>query len=499
MDNHENSARFRSSGDRSTQELEDRMEMLVANQQIQGEVMDDLSRSLRDVSGYLRDLTDKYVTNESPHPSTSTPSVAADTKPRISFADPPSVGTKTDATGASDLRAWGGKVKRPASWSGSRDKPGKVIKSETRDAGNSSGDESGRQKPSASAGMQANYQSSSSDTSFFREAGMASSWRVKFGERESDNLDRYLGQFESYARGAGMSDTQMVTTLVAALRGRAARGAQNLPPDVTYDELAERVREEWDPPGLRDGLTREFMVRDRKKNETVQEYANALRDLAGRAYAHYPEDIRNERLVDRFIQGQPKFIRWGVASSHQTSISEAMSAVIRVEQALNTSDEESMLPSQLLDKGRRGMETETVRDTAIAGLVSVISQLTGKVQQLQTGGGDLEARSASEIPWEAMEWARAAIMTVGTERDGLFDEEDVFSVLLARKSGNEVVKNGRSVCYFCRSPGHRWMTCFKLRDLLRANGMREGPKLPRKTPEFGPLPLEDKSPSRPLN
>ena len=83
-------------------------------------------------------------------------------------------------------------------------------------------------------------------------------------------------------------------------------------------------------------------------------------------------------------------------------------------------------------------------------------------------------------------WIDPALEIVRYDDYGIFDCDEFFNIL--QSSVDSKADRSLTTCYFCKRRVHGWCKCFRLRNILQANGMKgNGPFPPntRATPTAG--------------
>ena len=112
-------------------------------------------------------------------------------------------------------------------------------------------------------------------------------------------------QFETIARHQGWTPGERVVRLVASLTGSAA----NLLIGMTmgqlddYTFLVARLSRRYDPPEREEAHRAELRTRTRRRNETADEFAENLKNLAQRAYTSADQNMLDNLVVERFREG----------------------------------------------------------------------------------------------------------------------------------------------------------------------------------------------------
>ena len=115
----------------------------------------------------------------------------------------------------------------------------------------------------------------------------------------------WIIQFEAIARHQCWTLGERVVRLVASLTGPAV----NLLIGMTmgqlddYAFLVARLSRRYDPPGREEAHRAELRARTRRRNESADEFAENLKNLAQRAYTSADQNMLDNLVVERFREG----------------------------------------------------------------------------------------------------------------------------------------------------------------------------------------------------
>ena len=115
----------------------------------------------------------------------------------------------------------------------------------------------------------------------------------------------WLIQFEAIARHQCWTSGEKVVCLVASLTGPAA----NLLIGMTmgqlddYALLVARLSRRYDPPEREEAHRAELRARTRRRNESADEFAENLKNLAQCAYTNADQNMLDNLVVERFREG----------------------------------------------------------------------------------------------------------------------------------------------------------------------------------------------------
>ena len=126
-----------------------------------------------------------------------------------------------------------------------------------------------------------------------------------FDGTNSAQFRPWMIQFEAIARHQGWTVGERVVRLVSSLTGPAA----NLLIGMTlgqlddYSFLRARLSRRYDPPEREEAHRAELRARTRRRNESADEFAENIKDLAQRAYPSADQNMLDNLVVERFREG----------------------------------------------------------------------------------------------------------------------------------------------------------------------------------------------------
>ena len=115
----------------------------------------------------------------------------------------------------------------------------------------------------------------------------------------------WIIQFEAIARHQGWTAGERVVRLVSSLTGPAA----NLLIGMTLGQLDNhnflrtRLSRRYDPPEREEAHRAELRARTRRRNESADEFAENIKNLAQRAYPLADQNMLDNLVVERFREG----------------------------------------------------------------------------------------------------------------------------------------------------------------------------------------------------
>ena len=115
----------------------------------------------------------------------------------------------------------------------------------------------------------------------------------------------WIIQFEAIARHQGWTAGERVVRLVSSLTGPAANLliGMTLEQLDNYNCLRTRLSRRYDPPEREEAHRAELRARTRRRNESADEFAENIKNLAQRAYPLADQNMLDNLVVERFREG----------------------------------------------------------------------------------------------------------------------------------------------------------------------------------------------------
>ena len=115
----------------------------------------------------------------------------------------------------------------------------------------------------------------------------------------------WIIQFEAIARHQGWTAGERVVRLVSSLTGPAANLliGMTLAQLDNYNFLRTRLSRRYDPPEREEAHRAELRARTRRRNESADEFAENIKNLAQRAYPPADQNMLDNLVVERFREG----------------------------------------------------------------------------------------------------------------------------------------------------------------------------------------------------
>ena len=126
-----------------------------------------------------------------------------------------------------------------------------------------------------------------------------------FDGKNTAQFRPWIIQFEAIARHQAWTAGERVVRLVSSLTGPAA----NLLIGMTmgqldnYNFLRKRLSRRYDPPEREEAHCGELRARTRRRNESADEFAENIKDLAQHAYPLVDQNMLDNLVVERFREG----------------------------------------------------------------------------------------------------------------------------------------------------------------------------------------------------
>ena len=148
----------------------------------------------------------------------------------------------------------------------------------------------------------------SSNNSGMNNSGSHPSLRPKvpiFYGTVSTQFRPWIIQFEAIARHQCWTMGERVVRLVSSLTGPAANMliGMSMGQLDDYAFLVAHLSRRYDPPEGEEAYRAELRARTRRRNETADEFAENLKNLAQRAYTNADQNMLDNLVVERFREG----------------------------------------------------------------------------------------------------------------------------------------------------------------------------------------------------
>jgi len=271
------------------------------------------------------------------------------------------------------------------------------------------------------------------------------------------NLQEYISQFESCAAWNGWTERQKAQQLYMSLRGRA-RGVirqANEWQTITYYDLVRRLE------GLFSGQEELYLAqlrsRQQQPQESLQDFAQAIRKLTDGAYAGMPEDSRNRIARDYFMDNlRDRELRSAIHLSRPVTMEDAFRTALETEAFLAA--EKQKHPTKYArvidtaDDERKEQMTEVI--TLLKDLVEKMERQESK-QEKQTDDPGKE-NATDNRPWNGNGRGRGQGLGRGRGARrcyncGAFDH---FIAFCPHLQGNSVSVPGRNQQGNANRPNH---------------------------------------------
>ena len=289
-------------------------------------------------------------------------------------------------------------------------------------------------------------------------------WRGTFTGDQGEDLQAYIAQLEYYATSYGLTERSVASILLSSLRGKAAMLCCQVKRDATYDDIVELLKQRFAPLATPMHLACEFKNAKRQKDEDVRDFLDRLKTLATKAFPGHPKRVVDERLLEQFIDGQDPRIKWMTAGYDLPNIDVALKKIVQVEESFKStgiSDPASFSPYGYNKRSR-------------------MVDVTPPIQKGEDTSDD------NLLETDNVRWLMDALNDISCDEIGHFEETEVFTILQSSTDRPNTArgKGNNGPCYFCKREGHGWRRCYRLRNLLRKNGMKDDGDFPKDTKQF---------------
>jgi hypothetical protein len=144
----------------------------------------------------------------------------------------------------------------------------------------------------------------------------------------------YLKHFEAVSTWNKWTSDQKAQQLVMSFDGEALKLLGEFSPEILndYDKLVEELNRRYNPAERAQAWKIEFRNRTRKPNESIMQYAQALKRLVCKAFPNMSNEAQEQWVVDQFNLGLGSTeLRRHVQFGHPSDVNEAISLAIEFE------------------------------------------------------------------------------------------------------------------------------------------------------------------------
>ena len=206
-------------------------------------------------------------------------------------------------------------------------------------------------------------------------------------------LQEYLSQFESVATWNGWTDSQKAQQLFMSLRDRA-RGVirqQDEWRTITYQELVKRLETTFS--GQAELYLAQLRGRQQQQQESLQDFAQAVRKLTDNAYVGMAEEARNRIARDHFMGNmRDREIRSAVHLSRPTSIEAALQTALETEAFLTT--EKQKQPTKFVKSVEQSDRVLEDQLREVIGLLKTVAEKASKAESSKQSESTVKGQAA---------------------------------------------------------------------------------------------------------
>jgi hypothetical protein len=155
----------------------------------------------------------------------------------------------------------------------------------------------------------------------------------------STSWEDYLAQFHLVADLNAWSDETKATYLAVSLSGPAREVLTDISVTKRKDfaELTQALSTRFGTENRTDMYRAALKTRTRKRNETLQELAQAIRRLTRNAYPQAPAELRETLAMDTFMDAlEDTDTRWKIRQSRPSSLNQALDIAVELKNSKQT-------------------------------------------------------------------------------------------------------------------------------------------------------------------
>lgn len=224
-----------------------------------------------------------------------------------------------------------------------------------------------------------------------------------FKSGNSIQFKQFLVKFEMTAVYNRWPHSDWILHLPLCLEGDALEVAMEamggVEGNISYENLVEALRKRFDPAERMLQYRSELRHRNRRQNESPEEYGAAVRRVFGMAYPNIPRDASEELLIDKYLEGLgDQELRKHTSLQEPKTLDEAITKVAQYEAV--TKEVQDVRPKKPLPMPRQvnqisHQNKEINNNTEMSELMSMMSSLKNEVMEMKTKLTKLENTSVS--------------------------------------------------------------------------------------------------------
>ena len=154
------------------------------------------------------------------------------------------------------------------------------------------------------------------------------------------SLEAYMAQFELLAQAQAWDEQEKAVQLAASLKGPAVEvlGQLSATQRASYDALVAALERRYGHQHQAEGYRARFRKRVRARGETLQELAQDLENLVGKAYPGAPEETTSLLLRDQFVEAlrDHEQLQIYVLQAHVSDMQQALARALEFESFLRS-------------------------------------------------------------------------------------------------------------------------------------------------------------------
>ena len=260
----------------------------------------------------------------------------------------------------------------------------------------------------------------------------------KFYGEPGDDVEKWLKSFDRISKANNWSGRRQREILPAFLRERAAEFYDELPSDLTMEELRNALMQQFMPKEARRFYYADLYGKRQGEEESAGDFGRTIQQLVRRAHADMPGEYQDTLMREHFINGLRPGLKRMVLLADPTTFLKAMEVARREE--INEQITNNSMPWARMTEARHGYQGKPT-EAPVAAIYGEkqkeenrMDRLEAAIEKLAVTVNNMQAPRQERRPWRN-------------------------SNNNSNESRNLRCTDGRPICNFCKRVGHVEVRC----------------------------------------
>ena len=298
-------------------------------------------------------------------------------------------------------------------------------------------------------------------------------WTLNFDPNKTTLTD-YLYYFNITADLNEYTDSEKCHQLLCGFQTDALRIAKRLGTGYNFETLVRTLYGYYEPAESRQTKQVKLNNLQRKPGEKARDFANRVQDLVSSCFSSLDPIELDDMVLARFIQGHDVSIKASLLTRTFRNIDEAVTVVDILEESnvVTVSKETSPLSANAATASTKHDSKESkakpsTRKRRDAVQVNLAEEEEDCPDELSVYAVDIDAM--------------VDVCLASLDDDDDVYEDDVLDALATKVYRKYPAARSSAKCFYCGTPGHRWLKCYQLLSRLQKLGYkpRQRPKARR--------------------